>query len=1180
MDSKTVMLPTLSAEVVRLWLLQVNKDLGSRDDDRAISQLERINFEAKEIIAKLERKSGNRQELINRLCALRKKRNLMKATLLLMLTSHMNKLKEEQALSGEKDVWQNCLDKIIKDVGEVGKWSEYLSDYMDSTHKKILESFPDVVEYAKIITAHDGRPLSDLGAKDKIDLLHIGFDMVVRWVELPPGASEFFKYYSESIKAIGENLGKIEKALHDKYRDHWVTFEHDSFGELVDKKTLGNLINDRVGKLKGRLGEEQALQIVHEAAKIHLLKAYNEAAKRLLISLTTGDMMGKDIGRWATEAHCLEIHFRELCETSLIETPSLYQGESLEDILDVAEKTYDQELADRIDEGRKAQNKWFEDEEKRTEEIEEVIAEKRGIDTWCADKPARDIEDLKDKQKQHIQEREEEVRKARVNCQERHKSADQAKKAHEAAKEKYESAIKEIKALHRQALNELDNKHLPNIEQREKIAENLKKSIEQARKEAFWASVDLEEKELSHLWDKAQVADKKYLTFSDKYDPVREAYQQALLDSTKLLLRSKQGEKISKEELNASEAKYSQLEKQEQEMRETYNPLMAARVAAWEAYNTKKAELEALKTKGQQDIEKQVRRKEEEIARLEQQFKDLRDRYIQEREELTKAQKVELDAKKLSLLKTAEAKNQEFNEKLTLAKKVCDEASQKKQDAKDAQERQKRIELHLEMAKAKECVESIVTWHIPSLLRILEWVTKAERDIHSTLWSYEGLTKRDSANLDKAQLKKKALVLYGESFALAEFIDEIHRRESQRTNFKKSLTWDTRFILEPEADLMRRLVQKDGSQNLSQEHEDFCVVFDDLERGLSRLRQIRQQLAQELVLLRERLAACLERIQTAENGLGRSDPESFNQWNETLRKYEGNIVKRIKTIKSQERNQYLDSSIKDIEKAFSNIEETLNKYRSFFIGELTGEKEVIKLVEELIHPSQILTVHEPGFTYWIRSVFSEGITNKSLITIAKILLVMSVLVVTIFGGRELVQNYLENRQSALIAEPIGNSTEPARFVIEMTDTPRAKVTPTAIITEPLAAATKEKKPSGPGSPPQITGLEFPISNRKNVSEFSTRDFYPIPADGSKVWGLVSFSDPDGDIDYAWFTSNEGSFIDPFGFYIEELESGDKFAGAFTFYLSCTTKGSTYFAILLQDEAGNRGNYSFVGIECK
>ena len=75
MNDQIQMLPNLSAETIRSWLLQVDKDRGPKNGERAIRQLDDLSSKAEEIITKLEKGEGNKGQLVRRLCELREKRN-------------------------------------------------------------------------------------------------------------------------------------------------------------------------------------------------------------------------------------------------------------------------------------------------------------------------------------------------------------------------------------------------------------------------------------------------------------------------------------------------------------------------------------------------------------------------------------------------------------------------------------------------------------------------------------------------------------------------------------------------------------------------------------------------------------------------------------------------------------------------------------------------------------------------------------------------------------------------------------------------------------------------------------------------------------------------------------------------------------------------------------------------
>lgn len=932
------MLPTLTAETVRSWLLRVDKSRGS-SDDHDVAVLDRLDLEATKIIKKLEAGAGKPEELIKELCQLRKKRKQTKTAILLMLIAQMNILKTEGQRGKFQEAWEKTIDKLNKDIRDFGSKTAPLFTvhiggfaYKDPFYKRITDTAADVLEGAKILVKKGDKPLSELGVKDKMDLLRIGFDTITRWIS-PPGVGNFGgfnKFYSESIKAIGNKLEEIEKLREDQYKDYWVTFEDVKFGDLIDQKELAALIKNRVGKIKGPVGNEKALQIVNEAAKIRLLKAYNDVAKKLMVRLTTGDEIGEEIDKKAPVSHCHQLRFRELCDSDLKETPQIYQDQGVENIIITTQKaTLDERMRSNA-EGREAFNKWLKDEKKRAKEIAEVIEEKLDVDTYCDKKPVREIEELRKEHKKHIPDLVDEAKQAKVICVEKQKLAQTARKEFNAASDKFKVIIDEMETRQRNALDQLKKKHMPKIDELEKVAEELKKSIEQTKKDAFWAIIGLEKKELSPLEDKYLDADKKYSTFSKKYDPLRAASQQADLEYTKLQLRSKQGEKIPEQELSTLKTKSDKLEREELQMRGTYNKLVDARIAALEKYNNKKAELESPKTKVQQDAEKQVKQKEEKANRLKEQIKNLQEKYNQGEKKLTKDQTKELGSTKDALRKKTEAKKKEYTKKTEAAKNVCEEADQKQKKVDGANERDRRIQSYRERAKARECVEQILNKQMRSLLRSLEFVTKSERDIHATLWSYRGLTNtnKNYANLPGENLKKKARGLYGKSFTLAKFIVEINNRENQRTNFKKSLPFETFFKPEPELDLTRRLAQKDGPQNLQQEHKDFCTAFGVLDKtGLPKLQLTRKHLTQELSQLQERLAACLEKLQTVEKELGRTEPELFKQWEDALREQGKTFVESIKTIKSQERNQKLEDAITSIEETFKGFKEVFKHFR-------------------------------------------------------------------------------------------------------------------------------------------------------------------------------------------------------------------------------------------------------------
>jgi len=122
--------------------------------------------------------------------------------------------------------------------------------------------------------------------------------------------------------------------------------------------------------------------------------------------------------------------------------------------------------------------------------------------------------------------------------------------------------------------------------------------------------------------------------------------------------------------------------------------------------------------------------------------------------------------------------------------------------------------------------------------------------------------------------------------------------------------------------------------------------------------------------------------------------------------------------------------------------------------------------------------------------------------------------------------------------------------------------------EAAAEQVAAEEVPGAGLPPEVLFIEFPIGNRR---EFLYRIDYGIevPIDGTQVEGLIGFSDPDDDVNYAWFTPCEGSDFKPFGFYIKELESGSNREGIFKFYITCD-KRTDYevITVFIQDASGN------------
>jgi PKD repeat protein len=125
--------------------------------------------------------------------------------------------------------------------------------------------------------------------------------------------------------------------------------------------------------------------------------------------------------------------------------------------------------------------------------------------------------------------------------------------------------------------------------------------------------------------------------------------------------------------------------------------------------------------------------------------------------------------------------------------------------------------------------------------------------------------------------------------------------------------------------------------------------------------------------------------------------------------------------------------------------------------------------------------------------------------------------------------------------------------------------------------------AAPGEKPKVVGLEFPIGHTIDLGLIDwTLD---IPADGSKVVGKVWYSDPDGDMSYAYFKpADDDTVFDPFGFYLADLgdedRGGDLYNGYFIFWITCPERGEHYFQFTLQDSAGNWSNWKTFVFKCR
>jgi len=133
------------------------------------------------------------------------------------------------------------------------------------------------------------------------------------------------------------------------------------------------------------------------------------------------------------------------------------------------------------------------------------------------------------------------------------------------------------------------------------------------------------------------------------------------------------------------------------------------------------------------------------------------------------------------------------------------------------------------------------------------------------------------------------------------------------------------------------------------------------------------------------------------------------------------------------------------------------------------------------------------------------------------------------------------------------------------------------------AATTPTPTQGLGEKPIIVGLEFPIGHTIDLGLIDwTLD---ITADNSKVVGKVWYSDPDGDMSYAYFKpGGDDTVFEPFGFYLADLDDvdrgGDLFNGYFIFWISCPERGDHSFQFTLQDLAGNWSDWKTFVFKCR
>jgi PKD repeat protein len=132
--------------------------------------------------------------------------------------------------------------------------------------------------------------------------------------------------------------------------------------------------------------------------------------------------------------------------------------------------------------------------------------------------------------------------------------------------------------------------------------------------------------------------------------------------------------------------------------------------------------------------------------------------------------------------------------------------------------------------------------------------------------------------------------------------------------------------------------------------------------------------------------------------------------------------------------------------------------------------------------------------------------------------------------------------------------------------------------------TQEKTPtSSSGNAPSVVSLEFPLGNfhREDVIDWKTT----IAADGSDATGRISFTDPDGDATYIYFTPLEAdSKFSPFGFYLRDLSSedieGDLSDGAALFWIGCDGPGDHSLSAAVQDETGLWSKYFTFAFKCR
>lgn len=121
---------------------------------------------------------------------------------------------------------------------------------------------------------------------------------------------------------------------------------------------------------------------------------------------------------------------------------------------------------------------------------------------------------------------------------------------------------------------------------------------------------------------------------------------------------------------------------------------------------------------------------------------------------------------------------------------------------------------------------------------------------------------------------------------------------------------------------------------------------------------------------------------------------------------------------------------------------------------------------------------------------------------------------------------------------------------------------------------------GSGDPPEITGIEFPEGSMVEEDWLAIE----IPADQSEIKGWIHFIDPDGDLDYAYFTPLEDDVrFDPFWFYFDETYGGtlegDYGEGRFSFVIWCSTVQRLSIGVTLMDRAENWSDYSIFTIQC-